>query len=280
MKKSKNKRKRQDVNQNGTHVNRSLSQLSISQETNPKKKKMPSLSDTIIETTAVIDHPPVNVLRSEGTNDNEPEMDIENQNKLLITTNSIKKLQPHYLTVSDEIFKQLLSNAIEDGNQLVQCLNTDEKLRVVRQMTEVTNNLHYFDLQQHLWQAYYNIGIKENLWASPATESSASEEYPTYYFPKNLVEQRQQTVIWQKQRTINELQQCLIFLQQHVPQWQPSVDLELLLRTVTECVQKGQQRLKKEFLYRIDITQLDVNDRRLKKTFYDLQPNQEQVGHE
>ena len=58
------------------------------------------------------------------------------------------------------------------------------------------------------------------------------------------------------------------------------MDLELLLRTVTECVQKGQQRLKKEFLYRIDITQLDLNDRRLKKTFYDLQPNQEQVGQE
>jgi hypothetical protein len=245
---------------------------------------MPSSSDTIIETTAVIDHPPVNVLRSEETNDNEPEMDMENQNKLLITTNSIKKFQPHYLTVSDEIFKQLLSDAIEGGDQLVQCLDTDEKLQVVRQMTEVTNNLHYFDLQQHLWQAYYNLGIKENLWASPTTDLSTSNETnqanmcPAYYCPKKLVEERQQRVTWQKQRTINELQQCLIFLQQHVPQWQPSIDLELLLRTVTECVQKGQQRLKKEFLYRIDIIQLDLNDRRFKKTFYDLQPNQEQVG--
>jgi hypothetical protein len=125
-------------------------------------------------------------------------------------------------------------------------LNTDEKLQVVRQMTEITNNLHYSNLQQHLWQAYYNLGIKENLWVSSATESSTSSEanqpnpkHP-YYFPKKLFEQRQQRVIWQKQRTINELQECLIFLQQHVPQWQPSIDLELLLRTVTECVKKGQ----------------------------------------
>ena len=264
-------------------MNGSLSQLSISQETNPKKKKMPSSTDTIIETTVVMDHPPVNVLPGEGTDDNEPEIGTENQKTLFITTNNIKKFQPHYLTVSDEIFKQLLSNAIENGDQLVQCLNTDEKLRVVRQMTKVTNNLHYFDLQQHLWQAYYNIGIKENLWASPATDVSTSDETnqanmcPAYYCPKKLVEERQQRVTWQKQRTINELQQCLIFLQQHVPQWQPLMDLELVLRTVTECVQKGQQRLKKEFLYRIDITQLDLNDRRLKKTFYDSQPNQEQV---
>ena len=40
----------------------------------------------------------------------------------------------------------MLSNAVQDGDQLVQCLNTDEKLQAVRQMTEVTNNLHYFDL--------------------------------------------------------------------------------------------------------------------------------------
>ena len=45
-----------------------------------------------------------------------------------------------------------------------------------------------------------------------------------------------------------------------------------------ECVKKGQQRLKQEFLYRIDITQLDIHARRSKKIFYDLQPDQEQVG--
>jgi hypothetical protein len=244
---------------------------------------MPSSSDTIIETMAVIDPPPVNVLPSEETDEHEANMDTENQKKLFITKNTINKFQPRYLTVSDQIFKQLLSNAMEGADQLVQCLDTDEKLQVVRQLTEVTNNLHYFDLQQHLWQAYYNIGIKENLWASPATDVSTSDKTNqvnpsrSYFVPKKLVEERQQRVIWQKQRTINELQECLVFLQQQVPQWQPSMDLELLLRTVTECVQKGQQRLKKEFLYRIDIAQLDLNDRRAKQSFYDLQPNKEQV---
>ena len=239
---------------------------------------MPSSTDTIIETMSVIDHPAEIVGPDEMAEDTQPEMDIEKQNKLLITTNRIKKFQPHYLTVSDEIFKQLLSDAIEGGDQLVQCLDTDEKLQVVRQMTEITNNLHYFDLQQHLWQAYYNIGVNENLWESSAPDSATSKKYSTYYFPKHLVEKRQQTVIWQKQRTINELQEYLVYLQQHTPLWQPLIDLDLLSRAVNECVIKGQRRLKQEFLYRIDITQLDLNERRSRKIFYDLQPNQEQVG--
>ncbi|CAF4322568.1 unnamed protein product, partial [Rotaria sordida] len=41
----------------------------------------------------------------------------------------------------------MLSNSIEDGNKIVQCLNTNEKLQFVRQMTETTNNLYCFDLQ-------------------------------------------------------------------------------------------------------------------------------------
>ncbi|CAF4340896.1 unnamed protein product, partial [Rotaria sordida] len=41
----------------------------------------------------------------------------------------------------------MLSNSIEDGNTIVQRLNTNEKLQFVRQMTETTNNLYYFDLQ-------------------------------------------------------------------------------------------------------------------------------------
>jgi hypothetical protein len=104
--------------------------------------------------------------------------------------------------------------------------------------------------------------IKENLWESSAPDASTSKKYPTYYFPKHLVEKRQQTVIWQKQRTINELQHYLIYLQQNMPLWQPQMDLDLLSQAVNECVIKGQRRLKQEFLYRIEITQLDLNERR------------------
>ena len=238
---------------------------------------MSSSSDTIIETTVVMDHASVNVLLSKGTDDNEPKMGTENQKIPFIGNNSIQQYKPHYLTLSDGIFKEMLSNAVQDGDTVVRCLNTDEKLQMLRQMTEITNSLHYVDLQQHLWQAYYDIGINENLWASSATNSSTSAAYPTYYFPKRLVEKRRQTLVRQKQRTIHKLERCLVILQQKALSWQPSIDLDLLSRAVTECVKKGQRRLKEEFLYRIDITQLNINERRSKKTFYEIEPNQEQV---
>ena len=142
----RNKRKRQGINQNDTHVNRSLSQLSISQESSTKKKRIPTTTENLTVMTTAIDNPSLNVLSNEVTDNNQTEMDLGNENKLLLPTKRIQQFKPHYLTLSDEIFKQMLSNAVQDGDQLVQCLNTDEKLQAVRQMTEVTNNLHYFDL--------------------------------------------------------------------------------------------------------------------------------------
>jgi hypothetical protein len=139
-----------------------LSQLSISKEKNTKKKKVPTTADALAVITAAIDSPSVNVVPNEVTDDNPSEMDLDDNSKLLIPTNRIPKFKPHYLALSDQLFKEILSNGVPDGDKMVQCLNTDEKLQSVRQMTEITNNLHYFDLQQHLWQAYYNIGIKEN----------------------------------------------------------------------------------------------------------------------
>lgn len=129
--------------------------------------------------TAAAHNPSVNTLPNDVTDENQLDMDLDNKNKLLFPSNSIQRFKPHYLTLSEKIFKQLLWNAVPDRHKTVQCLNTDEKLQMVRQMTEITNNLHYFDLQQHLWQAYYNIGIKESLWTSSATDSSTSEEHPT-----------------------------------------------------------------------------------------------------
>ena len=51
-------------------------------------------------------------------------------------------------------------------SQSVSCtalLDTKEKIEFVRQMTEATNNLYYFDLQRQLWQAYDDIGMQEGV---------------------------------------------------------------------------------------------------------------------
>jgi hypothetical protein len=178
----------------------------------------------------------------------------------------------------------MLSNAIEDANKIVQCLDTDEKLQAIRHMMEIINNLHYFELQRDLWQAYFNIGLKENIWttSTEAATNSNTTTNPkttshTYYYPKHLIEQRQRTIAHQIQRTTNELQQCSIDLQRNVEQWQPSIDFPRLKQIATECVNKAQQHLKQEFQYKAEIAELDLHDRQARTKFYDLQPNPEQV---
>jgi hypothetical protein len=50
---------------------------------------------------------------------------MNDDNKQENNMNYIQRFKPHYLQVSDQIFKQMLSNAIPDGDKIVQCLNTN-----------------------------------------------------------------------------------------------------------------------------------------------------------
>ena len=268
---SKNKRKRQEFNQDDIDMGRSLSQISISRS-NPKKKKT---------RIALRDHLPNNVV-SKVLNGNAHEQDKHNEedNDELVSINSKERFKPRYLKVSDHIFKQMLSNTIKDGDKLIECLDTQEKLHFIRQMTEVTNHLHYLDLQQHLWQDYYNIGVKEgNVWAPKLSKSFAKQHHTcrTYGFPKHIIEQRQKKITYQLQHTINELQQYLIKLEQYAQEWQPSFDSTSLSNAINECVKQGQQRLRQEFEYKRKMLDLNSNDHHLITTFYQLQPNEEQV---
>lgn len=201
------------------------------------------------------------------------------ENDKSLPMNYIQRLKPSYLKVSDKIFKQMLSNATNDADKIVPCLNTNEKLEFVRQMTEITNNLYYIELQRHLWQDYYNFGLKEGIWTLRVSKSYAKQHNTcrTYGFAKHIIEKRQKTIEHQLQRTINELQEYLIKLEQNTQQWQPSIDPVILSNAINELVKKGQQRLKQEFDYKKEMLRLDSNDHNLITKFYNLQPNQEQV---
>ncbi|CAF3428349.1 unnamed protein product [Rotaria sp. Silwood2] len=172
----------------------------------------------------------------------------------------------------------MLSNTIEDGDKTVQCLDTNEKLQLVRQMTETTNNLYYFDLQRQLWKDYFELGMKETQWAPQVSKSFAKQHYTcrSYGFPKYIVEERLQTIGRQFQRTINELQQYITQLEQNIEKWQPYIHPTILSNAINECVKGAQQRLRQEFDYKRKMLALDFSDRKLITKFYELQPNKEQ----
>ena len=253
-----------------------ISHLSISQGIS-KKRKSATIEETITtETTNQSTNETSNVVTHD---DHQQEMNVQEENDEQLPIATIKNFKPKYLKVSDRVFKKMLSNAIHDGHQLVQCLDTNEKLQIVRQMTEITNNLHYFSLQQDLWQYHFNFGTKENIWTTDVTNSNTTQSNNdrTYYYPKHLIERRQKRITHQLQRTKNESEQGLIYLKQNTSQWQPPIDCDQLIQIITVCVEKGLQHLRHEFLYRAAISELDFHDRRATTHFYDIQPNEEQV---
>lgn len=73
---------------------------------------------------------------------------------------NLKEYKSLYRNVSNKTFKRMLSQAVTDGDQLVCSIDTHEKFQFIRQITELTHNVYYFDFQRDLWQDYYNIVLK------------------------------------------------------------------------------------------------------------------------
>ena len=125
------------------------------------------------------------------------------------------------------------------------------KIQFVRQMAEAMNNLYYFGLQRQLWQAYYDIGVKEGVWTFRVSKSF-SKQYHTcrrYGFPKHI-EKRQIEINHQFQQAIESVRQSIIELEQRAQQWQPSIDPALLSTVINEYVKNAQRRLRQEFDYK------------------------------
>ncbi|CAF4487867.1 unnamed protein product [Rotaria sp. Silwood2] len=266
-----NKRKRQEANKDDIHISQSFSELSISQM-NPKKTKSTIEDQQSDKEVLDLVNGDINEQQQQENNKHEEDND-------LVSTNYVKRFKPRYLRVSDKILKQMLSNAVEDGDKIIQCLNSNEKLQLVRQMTEAANNLYYIDFQRQLWQAYFDLGMKEGVWAPRVSKSFAKQHHTcrSYGFPKHVIEQRQKTITQQLQHTADELHWYLTNLEQNVQQWQPYIDPSVLSSAINECVKNAQQRLRQEFNYKRKMLTVNSNDRHLITKFYELQPNEEQI---
>ena len=196
-----------------------------------------------------------------------------------LSINHIKIFKPRYLRMSDKVFKQMLSNEIEHDDNTIQCLDTKEKIEFVRRMTEATNNLYYFDLQRQLWQAYDDIGKKEDVWTSRVSKSFAKQHRTcrSYGFSKRVIDKRQNKINRQFKQAIDSVQQYIIELEQNVQQWQPSMHPAILSNAINECVKNAQRRLRQTFDYKKKMLTFNYNDHYWIKQFYHLQPSEEQV---
>jgi len=254
------KRKHHASTNNEMQVNKSLSQLSISQG-NPKKKKT-TTSDRLENHDSEELH---NLHQKKQTNEQ--------------PINHLRKFVPPYLNVSDKMFKEMLSATIKDGDKVVQSLNTDENLQFIRRMTQVVNTSNYILLQKDLWQTYYELGIKDTAWPMRISKQIAREHNTCQMVgqPQHFVEQRLKTIERQMQQVVNELQHNFTKLSLWTQQCQPPIDVNLISEVINKCVENGQKRLRNEFEYKKTMLQCDYDDHQAITRFYVLNPNEEQV---
>lgn len=265
-----------------TILDAQLNELSLSKE-NLKKKKTTTIEEalTLERSFSVLSISQENIKKATVTSKESLAVDnqIKNGNEES-SMSYLEKFKPRYLKVSDHVFKRILSNSIENGFKLVQCLNTPEKIRLVRDMTELTNDLCFKDYQEKLWQEYSNISAKDNnWWESKITKQFGSQNATCrmYKPSKSYIEERQATISKQKQRIGNQFKECLSKLLNQIERWQPSIDGTLLSHAINECVRNSQRRLNEEFQYKKEMLTFDWNDHQLLQQFYALKPNNELI---
>ncbi|CAF1358744.1 unnamed protein product [Adineta steineri] len=78
---------------------------------------------------------------------------------------STSNTKPNYLKTSDHIFKKMLSTALEGTEDIIQLLNTHEKLQYTHEYAQLVNDLFYLRLKQDFWKDYYKILVTTRLWS-------------------------------------------------------------------------------------------------------------------
>ena len=172
---------------------------------------------------------------------------------------------PHYLSVPDRVFKQLLARAFDEDDTLARWLNTEDKLASTLRLARLLHLSRCLQLQQRMWQAYFELGQREGVWAPRKSKAIAKKQNTcsTYGRSEALAKQRQKTIEHQIRQTMNELQQHKDQLPQWTDQAQPPIRSTALFQALETLVENGQRRLTAEFAHKQIMLQLDADDHRL-----------------
>ena len=233
------KRKR-DTRSNG--ITTSMSQVSMSNPPQKRQRSMAMASVTVGKTNHI----------DQSTSNNKPK----------------------YLIVPDQIFKEMLSKSLTGAENLVQLLDTPEKLQFVRTYAHLLNNAFYLQLEQDFWGYYDKILTTECILSLPFDKEMAETNnlYRIKFKTKIQLEKHHKIILSRLQKADNDLNKH----KQQQP-FDTSIDAQGLSTIISAFVRRGQHKLCAEFERKKLILKFDVNDYRLIKAFYNLKPDENQV---
>jgi hypothetical protein len=181
--------------------------------------------------------------------------------------------KPKYLKVPDQVFKDMLFKSLAGTDNIIQLLDTPEKLAFVRTYAHLLNNVFYLKLEQDYWEHYNRVCISEDIWSAPMEKDLAKQNNLCRFKFKTKTQLEKH-----RQLILNRLQETEKNLNKHKQQpIHGSVDMNKLSAVVTAFVRQGQNKLSTAFEQKKLILQFDANDHCLVKKFYDMKPTKDQV---
>lgn len=193
-----------------------------------------------------------------------------------------RQLIPNYLKMSSRLFMNLLCmNLTSHQNKIKHWLIHTNKLQCFRRHAELLNNILLLEIEQDYWETITDSVPIDIIWLSKMSKDITNRNSINWAYPRTIENlNKRQTIIQNKLNAIKH--QLMVHLQQESfivrPSTSTSIDLlDLISTAIRKFVHQGQQRLRTMYGEQKVIFGFDHHDLHLVKSFYDLNPTNEQV---
>ncbi|CAF3049806.1 unnamed protein product [Rotaria socialis] len=195
-----------------------------------------------------------------------------------------RQLIPNYSKMSSRLFVDLLcTNLASHQNKIKHWLIHTNQLQRFRRYAELLNNILLLEIEQDYWETITDSVSIEIIWLSNMPKDTTKINSINWAYPRTIENlNKRQTIIQNKLKQAQH--QLMIQLKEESLIVRPSISksidpLNLLTTAIKELVHQGQQRLRTMYEEQKIIFGFDHNDLHLVKSFYDLNPTEEQLIH-
>jgi hypothetical protein len=184
-----------------------------------------------------------------------------------------------YSTISNVKFQEILlksASNVTGTNELVELLsNNQDVFLYIRQLTQLMNQLFYFQLQKDQWTCYNDLGIAQGIWHGRVSKKMATLNSMCYTYGRSkvLIKQRKQKYEKQFQQIQNELDE---FVKKAPPQLH--VDNNTIINIINNLIYKDQYQLRIELERRRIMLHFDAKEHQLVNDFYKSKPRKSEVS--
>lgn len=195
------------------------------------------------------------------------------------------KLIPNYYPLSPDRFKKLILKAIPTTHydQIQQCLTNTELLKCLQKLANLWSHFFQLKIEEDYWNYVDNLHLLVIIWLSEDVSKEIIQENSIDWDPKRT----KTNVRYRKTDIQTKLQQIEYNLSKHQSQLSSKFNLQnetyvkdsidIVMKTFAIILQNDLNPFHLHFEQKKRLVHFNFHDAYLVKSFYDLDPTEEQV---